>query len=104
MPLIQGCQVMVLSTLLSHPRLQRQLSKVQEEAIKYPNAGITWCQEESKNGGAWSYARPRIVTSTRDVRDIRPVYAGRGPAAATSTGSAAQHKRELDAMMEQAFA
>ena len=78
--------------------------KVQEEAIKYPNADITWCQEESKNGGAWSYARPRIVTSTRDVRDIRPGYAGRGPAAATSTGSAAQHKRELEAMMEQAFA
>jgi len=26
--------------------------KVQEEAIKYPNAGITWCQEESKNGAA----------------------------------------------------
>ena len=77
--------------------------KVQEEAIKYPNAGITWCQEESKNGGAWAYTRPRIVTATRDVRDIRPEYAGRGPAAATSTGSAAQHKRELDKMMDQAF-
>ena len=77
--------------------------KVQEEALKYPNASITWCQEESKNGGAWAYTRPRIVTATRDVRDIRPAYAGRGPAAATSTGSAAQHKKELAAMMEQAF-
>ena len=45
--------------------------KVQQDAIKYPNAGITWCQEESKNGGAWAYAKPRIVTATRDVRDVK---------------------------------
>ena len=32
------------------------------------------------------------------VRDVRPKYVGRGPAAATSTGSAAQHKKELDAL------
>jgi len=77
---------------------------VQAEAIKYPNAEIVWCQEESKNAGAWFYTRPRIITATRDVRDVRPTYVGRGPAAATSTGSAAQHKRELDAMLQAVFA
>jgi 2-oxoglutarate dehydrogenase E1 component len=76
---------------------------VKAEAIKYPNADIVWCQEESKNAGAWFYTRPRIITATRDVRDIRPKYAGRAPGASTSTGSAAAHKKELEALLQQAF-
>ena len=77
---------------------------VHAEVEKYPNAEVVWCQEESKNGGSWFYTRPRITTAARGVRDVRPTYVGRGPAAATSTGSAAQHKKELDALLAAAFA
>ena len=63
---------------------------VHAEVEKYPNAEVVWCQEETKNGGSWFYTRPRITTAARGVRDVRPTYVGRGPAAATSTGSAAQ--------------
>mmetsp|Transcript_16281 Transcript_16281/g.53047 ORF Transcript_16281/g.53047 Transcript_16281/m.53047 type:complete len:203 (-) Transcript_16281:1067-1675(-) len=56
-----------------------------EEAKKYPNAEIVWCQEEQKNMGAWTYVRPRISTAMKEVRDVKPVYAGRAAAAATAS-------------------
>jgi len=76
---------------------------VQEEIKKYPNAQVTWCQEEPKNGGAWAYARPRIVTAARDVRELTPAYAGRAPSAATSTGHASHHAVEQAALLDQAL-
>lgn len=76
---------------------------VQEEIKKYPNAQVTWCQEEPKNGGAWSYARPRIVTAARDVRELAPAYAGRAPSAATSTGHASHHAVEQAALLDKAL-
>jgi 2-oxoglutarate dehydrogenase E1 component len=30
---------------------------------KYPNAELTWCQEEPLNNGAWSYVQPRLITA-----------------------------------------
>ena len=43
---------------------------LQEEAKKYPNAKIVWCQEETKNAGAWSYVNPRIRTAMRAAREV----------------------------------
>ncbi|KAL1511870.1 hypothetical protein AB1Y20_005154 [Prymnesium parvum] len=77
---------------------------VQKDIVKYPNAEVVWCQEEPKNAGAWSYARPRIVTASRSVRPVQPVYVGRGPSAAASTGSANQSAKELQKFLDEAFA
>jgi len=30
------------------------------ELKQYPNASVTWAQEEPKNAGGWSYAQPRL--------------------------------------------
>jgi 2-oxoglutarate dehydrogenase E1 component len=76
---------------------------VQEEVKKYPNATVTWCQEEPKNAGAWGYARPRIATAARDVRVLQPEYAGRKPSASTATGFADFHARETEAVMAAAL-
>ena len=69
----------------------------------YPNAEVVWCQEEPKNGGAWSYVRPRIATAARDVRPVEPAYAGRKPAASTATGYGAWHTKEVEAFLSKAL-
>ena len=76
---------------------------VQEEIKKYPNAEVVWCQEEHKNGGAWSYVRPRIVTAARDVRPLSPSYAGRKPAASTATGYGSWHTKEMEEFLNTAL-
>ena len=76
---------------------------VQEEVKKYPNAEVVWCQEEPKNAGAWQYARPRIVTAARDVRDVQPLYAGRKPSASTATGYGSWHTREMNDFLDKAL-
>jgi 2-oxoglutarate dehydrogenase E1 component len=70
--------------------------RVQEEVSKYPQAEVVWCQEEPKNAGAWSYVRPRIVTSARAIREVAPSYAGRKPAASTATGYGSWHVKEME--------
>ena len=76
---------------------------VQDEIKKYPNAEIVWCQEEHKNGGAWSYVRPRISTAARDVRPLVPSYAGRKPAASTATGYGSWHAKEMNEFLDKAL-
>jgi 2-oxoglutarate dehydrogenase E1 component len=76
---------------------------VQDEIKKYPNAQVVWCQEEPKNGGAWAYVRPRIVTAARDVRDVAPFYAGRKPAASTATGYGSWHAKEVEELLSTAL-
>lgn len=43
---------------------------VKQECAKYPNAEITWAQEEHKNQGAWHYILPRFLTALNHTRDI----------------------------------
>ncbi|KAF8651007.1 hypothetical protein AX16_004965 [Volvariella volvacea WC 439] len=74
---------------------------------KYPNAQLVWCQEEPLNNGAWSYVGPRIYTAgsqTQHHKGKYPLYAGRGPTSSVATGSKAQHKREIEAFLAEAFA
>ena len=46
------------------------------EAARFPNAEIVWCQEEPMNMGAWSYVCPRLETALRADRgeNFRPKY------------------------------
>eukprot|EP01041_Mallomonas_annulata_P010258 gene10258-21403_t len=80
--------------------------KVAREAALYVNAEVVWCQEEPKNMGAWSFVQPRIATATRSInqKEMRPLYFGRRPAAATATGLGVKlHMAEQSAIIAAAF-
>ena len=69
----------------------------------YPAAkDVVWVQEESKNMGAWSFVASRLEEILPSGATFR--YVGRAPSAATATGNAGVHKRELAALIEEALA
>ncbi|WP_321937370.1 2-oxoglutarate dehydrogenase E1 component [Paraburkholderia sp. J8-2] len=73
------------------------------ELARYPNLKtVVWCQEESRNQGAWSFAEPQL-------RDLLPSgatlhYAGPDAGASTAPGYHAAHVARQSALVEQAFA
>lgn len=97
----------------------RQLNKIQNTAIirveqlyplhkdllkstvsKYAKAkSIVWCQEESKNMGAWTYIAPQLES----ILGVKPVYAGRDASASPAVGTMALHKSELETFLHEAF-
>eukprot|EP00397_Hematodinium_sp_SG-2012_P001483 GEMP01001486.1.p1 GENE.GEMP01001486.1~~GEMP01001486.1.p1 ORF type:complete len:1088 (-),score=241.82 GEMP01001486.1:2086-5349(-) len=88
--------------------------RVKEMFVKYNKVdhgdgvhpgNVVWCQEEPKNNGAWSYVRPRMVTTAREGVDKDTVirYAGRRSAAAPATGLAKLHHLEQKAVVETAL-
>ncbi|KAK7112604.1 2-oxoglutarate dehydrogenase complex component E1-like isoform X1 [Littorina saxatilis] len=77
---------------------------VKAEMQKYPNARVTWVQEEHKNMGPYLYVEPRIRTILKKIEDDREMeYAGRFPSAASATGNKQMHLMELAGFMEAAF-
>ncbi|NVD44076.1 2-oxoglutarate dehydrogenase E1 component [Qipengyuania atrilutea] len=62
---------------------------------------IVWCQEEPKNNGAWFFV-DRLIEEAAEAagkEDMRPIYAGREPAASPATGFAMRHKVQQDALV-----
>ena len=55
--------------------------------------------------GAWSFVAPRIeaVLEQIGMRQTRPAYAGRPPAASPATGLYQQHVREQTGLVETAL-
>jgi 2-oxoglutarate dehydrogenase complex dehydrogenase (E1) component-like enzyme len=51
--------------------------------------------------GAWSFIRPRRGEFLPD--SVAMYYAGRAPSASPATGNASVHKRELAALIAEAF-
>ncbi|MFZ5806731.1 MAG: 2-oxoglutarate dehydrogenase E1 component [Verrucomicrobiota bacterium] len=82
-----------------------QFYPLHEEKLKnvfsaHPNAEkIIWCQEESRNMGAWSYIEPRL----RALFGREILYAGRDASASPATGMLAVHELEQKDVVEQAF-
>jgi len=77
---------------------------VKAELAKYPNARITWVQEEHKNMGPYSYVEPRMRTVFKKTQDSRELeYAGRYSSAAAATGNKQMHLMELSGFMESAL-
>lgn len=62
---------------------------------------VVWVQEEPKNMGAWTYAKPRIREITGTHLPLR--YIGRVQNASPAEGSAAWHKVNQDAIIQQAY-
>ena len=89
-----------------------QLAPFPEDAVlremkRYPNAQrYVWCQEESRNMGAWFFVMPRIenLMDSIGAPKHRLIYAGRMSSASPATGSLAQHEREQKRLVSQALA
>src|SRR5690606_41606416 len=66
---------------------------------------VVWCQAEPKNNGAWFFVEARIEAALREAghETMRPVYAGRDPAAPPATGLASRHKEQQEALVAQAL-
>lgn len=62
---------------------------------------VVWVQEEPKNMGAWTYAKPRIREITGTRWPLR--YIGRVQNASPAEGSAAWHKVNQEAIIQQAY-
>lgn len=79
---------------------------ITRELKRYPNAEITWVQEEPMNMGAFAYMAPRLATALRVLgrgkfEDIK--YIGRAPSAATATGFGSVHQQEQIELVQKAM-
>ena len=76
------------------------VERLQQIKASFPAAkNIVWCQEEPQNMGAWSFIAPRLASCF----GLMPSFAGRPEAASPAVGCLARHKKELAALLEQAF-
>ncbi len=98
---INDVYLMRVEQLHPYPR-----SAIAEELKRFKNAEMIWCQEEPKNMGAWAFINPFIEDSLNDLgtKHTRPRYIGRKASASTATGIASKHKKEQQAILDEAFA
>jgi len=76
--------------------------EIMNQLSKYPNAKeFYWCQEESQNGGAYSFVSPRLSQLLPQNTLLK--YVGRRPSAAPATGIAKVHKQEHAEILQKAF-
>ncbi|MFD2740368.1 2-oxoglutarate dehydrogenase E1 component [Sulfitobacter aestuarii] len=76
-----------------------------KELERFKQAEMIWCQEEPKNQGAWTFIEPNIewVLSRIEAKHSRPRYVGRATAASPATGLASQHKKQQQALVDEAL-
>lgn len=73
---------------------------LQKLVSKYSNAKeFIWCQEEPRNGGAWSFIEPRF----RSLVGVNLRYSGRPALAAPAVGVSAMHKIEAANLIKDNF-
>eukprot|EP00933_Yihiella_yeosuensis_P034709 TRINITY_DN28184_c0_g1_i1.p1 TRINITY_DN28184_c0_g1~~TRINITY_DN28184_c0_g1_i1.p1 ORF type:complete len:1048 (+),score=248.64 TRINITY_DN28184_c0_g1_i1:100-3243(+) len=88
--------------------------RVKEVMAQFPNVdvgdglhpgNVVWCQEEPKNMGAWTYVKPRFVTTAREgmEKDMVMRYIGRRAAASPATGYPKLHNAEQEALISEAI-
>lgn len=75
---------------------------VKQEIDRYPNAEISWVQEEHKNQGFWYFVQPRLQTVAAHQKPIQ--YVGRAVSPSTATGSKHVHKKESEKLLNDSFA
>ncbi|MEM5313434.1 2-oxoglutarate dehydrogenase E1 component [Paraburkholderia sp. JHI869] len=82
-----------------YPFPARQLAA---ELARYPNLKtVVWCQEESRNQGAWSFVEPQLRELLPSGATLR--YAGPDAGASTAPGYHSAHLARQAALVEQAF-
>ncbi|MFB9122090.1 2-oxoglutarate dehydrogenase E1 component [Paraburkholderia dipogonis] len=82
-----------------YPFPSRQLAA---EFARYPNLKtVVWCQEESRNQGAWSFVEPQLREIVPSAAQLR--YAGPAASASTAPGYHAVHAARQAALISSAF-
>src|SRR5207342_1421156 len=76
-----------------------------QELGRFKTAEFTWCQEEPRNMGAYSFITPYLewVLGQIGAKNKQPIYAGRAPAAATAVGQMPLHLKQLKALLDAAL-
>jgi 2-oxoglutarate dehydrogenase E1 component len=83
-----------------YPFPSRQLAA---EFARYPNLKtVVWCQEESRNQGAWSFVEPQLREILPSAAQLQ--YAGPAASASTAPGYHAVHAARQAALISSAFA
>jgi 2-oxoglutarate dehydrogenase E1 component len=83
-----------------YPFPEEELSELLEN---YKNTkDIVWCQEESKNQGAWYAMEHRMVACLAKGQKL--AYVGRSDSASPAVGYMFMHVKEQNALLEKAFA
>ncbi|SFK50448.1 2-oxoglutarate dehydrogenase E1 component [Methylocapsa palsarum] len=73
---------------------------------RFKNANVVWCQEESKNMGAWTFVEPYLEWALGQAggKSKRPRYAGRPASASPATGLMSKHLAQLKTFLDEVFA
>mmetsp|Transcript_3340 Transcript_3340/g.4762 ORF Transcript_3340/g.4762 Transcript_3340/m.4762 type:complete len:903 (+) Transcript_3340:426-3134(+) len=72
--------------------------------LRYPAADIVWCQEEPKNMGAWSFIKPRLMTTLRENGVVKTIeYVGRKPSSSPANGGYKLHVAEQKELIDRAL-
>jgi 2-oxoglutarate dehydrogenase E1 component len=73
---------------------------------RFKNASVIWCQEESKNMGAWTFVEPYLEWALGQAggKSKRPRYAGRPASASPATGLMSKHLAQLKTLLDEVFA
>src|SRR6266849_2023666 len=81
------------------------LKALVQELSRFKKAEVVWCQEESRNMGAWHFIESYLewVLNQTGTANKRPRYAGRAASAATATGQMPQHLKQLKALLDEAL-
>ena len=75
------------------------------ELSRFKQAEFVWCQEESRNMGAWTFVKPRMEDLLVSIGVPRPHlgYAGRAESASPATGHHARHMQEQKKLVNEAL-
>lgn len=76
--------------------------EIANELARYPNLKqVIWCQEESKNQGAWTFVMERMLDIVKAPGMLR--YVGPEAAASTAPGYAAMHTARVESFLRAAI-
>jgi 2-oxoglutarate dehydrogenase E1 component len=81
------------------------MKSLMTELGRFPKADLTWCQEEPKNMGGWTFvdAWLELTLERMDVKAKRARYAGRPASASTAAGLMSRHLKELETLLNEAL-
>jgi 2-oxoglutarate dehydrogenase E1 component len=81
------------------------LKHILGELGRFKNADVVWCQEESKNMGAWTFVEPYLewALARAEGKSVRARYVGRSASASPAVGVMSQHLAQLRNFLDQAF-
>jgi 2-oxoglutarate dehydrogenase E1 component len=81
------------------------LKALVQELGRFKTAEFTWCQEEPRNMGAYTFITPYLewVLGQIGAKNKQPIYAGRAPAAATAVGQMPLHLKQLKTLLDAAL-